>query len=257
MGVVSIGNALLTNGTLTATGFTATNSGTATVSAILAGSSAGFTQSGAGTTTLLGNNTLGGTTTVSSGAGALSLGTTGRLSATTSVILNGGSLLLGNGGVSGTNSVNSAATLTLGSGTLSLGGGTTRSAAQTFTSMTLTANSTIDFSALSGNAVLTLGSITMGGQSLSIWNWKGTTATAGGPTQLIDTAGSGNLTTADLANISFYSGAGTGLLGTGQFSGNEIVAVPEPSVIVAAALLLATLIYSQRQTLVRAVARRK
>ena len=138
-----------------------------------------------------------------------------------------------------------------------MGGGATRSAAQTFTSMTLTTNSTIDFSSLSGNAVLTLGTITMNGNSLSIWNWNGTPRTGGGSAQLVDSAGSSNLSAADLANISFYSGSGTGLVGIGGFSGTEIVAVPEPSVMIAAALLLSWLAFSQRQTLVRAVTRRR
>ena len=258
-GILSLGTggSLATNGTVTdngTLGFSGT--GALTLANQITGTG-GLLQSGTGTTTLLAHNAFTGTTTVKSGAGALSLGSTGSLDATTSVVLNGGSLLLGNGGVSGTNSVNSAATLILGGGTLSMGGGATRSAAQTFTSMTLTTNSTIDFSSLSGNAVLTLGTITMNGNSLSIWNWNGAPVTGGGPAQLVDTAGSSNLSAADLANITFYTGAGTGSLGSAMFSGNEIVAVPEPSVMIAAALLLSWLAFSQRQTLVRAVTRRR
>ena len=201
-----------------------------------------LTQSGTGTTTLTANNTYTGSTTVSSGA--LSLGTTGKLSGTTNVVVNGGTLLLG-----ASNSINSSANLTLGGGTLSMGAGSTRDPNQTFGTLTLTANSVIDFANLSGTSVLTFGSITgLSSYSLSIYDWNGTTywgntSTIGGTnqtTQLIDLSG---LTQSQLNNISFYSGFGTGFLGTGIFSGSQIIPVPEPSVIISAVLLLIWILF--------------
>jgi len=48
------------------------------------------------------------------------------------------------------------------------------------------------------------------------------------------------LSNSQLANISFYSGGTTnsGFLGTGVFSGSQIIPVPEASVVISALLLL-------------------
>ena len=210
--------------------------------------------SGSGTTSLTGTNGYTGTTTVN--GGILNLGSTGKLASTPSVtITNGGFLMLGSN-----NQVNTNATLSL-SGTLSMGAnGSTRAAAQTFSTLTLTGNSVIDFANLGGTSTLTYGSISLNGFTLSIYDWNGnnvwgTTSTTGGSgqyTQLIDLgAFSGNIN-----SISFYSGAGTGFLGNGVFSGNQIVPVPEPGVIVAAFMLLGLLIWSNRGTIASLVARR-
>ena len=265
VGAVSFGNGTITNttGTLTGSSFTATNTGAAAIYAKLAGTgAASFTQSGAGTTTLAASNSYTGTTTITNG-GTLDLGAAGYLGGTTQVNVSGGTLLLGgNGKVS---PINTSATVTLGTAanspsTLSMGGivangATARTASQTFSSLTLTGNSTIDFASLSGTSSLTFSSITMNGKSLNVFDWNGTnlwgtTSTTGGVgqyTHLIDLAGSGDAGL-NLANISFYSGNSTssGFLGNGQFAGNEIVPVPEPSVLIAAALLLGWLLFSQR-----------
>jgi len=139
--------------------------------------------------------------------------------------------------------VNAASALTLAGGTLSMGAGGTRAASQTFASLTLTGNSVIDFANLSGVSSLTFGSINgLTSNSLAIWNWNGLGSTTGGDgqyTHLFDS--NGTLSSAELANISFYSGSGSGFMGTGSFSTtgnlNEIVPVPEPEVFVAALLL--------------------
>lgn len=216
----------------------------------------GFTQFGIGTTTLSGSSSYSGTTTVASGA--LSLGGASSLSTTANVQVTGGTLLLG-----GNNQINTNAALTMGTvgsvtpATLSMGGnGSTRAAAQTFATLTLTANSVIDFANLSGTSSLTFGSISgLSSNTLSIWNWNGTsvsgtTSTTGGIgayTHLFDSAG--GLSSGDLANISFYSGSGSGFLGTGAFSGAEIIPVPEPSAIIASLLLLSWLLFSNRKTM--------
>jgi hypothetical protein len=91
---------------------------------------------------------------------------------------------------------------------------------------------------------LTFGSITgLSANTLSIWNWS---SADGNATRLYDTQ-VGGLSTSELANISFYSGSGgSTFLGTGGFSGSEIVPVPEPSVVIAALLLLGSLAFLLR-----------
>ncbi|MCE9588775.1 MAG: autotransporter-associated beta strand repeat-containing protein [Verrucomicrobia bacterium] len=199
-------------------------------------------QAGVGTTTLSGANTYSGTTTIS--GGTLSLGTTGNLSGTTGVSVSTGSTLL----LGSANQINTAANLALVGGTLSMGGnGLTRASEQTFGTLTLTANSVIDFANLTGNSSLTFSSIVgLSANSLSIWNWS----SAEGSATRLNYASEG-LSAGDLANISFYSGSGTGLMGKGSFYGSEItpeiVPVPEPSVVMTGLLLLGALAYGFRR----------
>jgi len=205
----------------------------------------------AATVTLTGNNTYVGNTVITNGS-YLDLGATGQLSGTTNVVINGSTLLLG--GATGTgkiNPINTNAVLTMNGGTLSMGGltGTTRTASQTFASLTLTGNSTIDYSSLTGTSSLTFGSITMSGKTLTVLNYD----QYGSTTHLYDSAGPVD-SGVNLASIGFYSGSTTtsGFIGLGQFNGNEIIAVPEPGVIVAALLLIAWLLFPQGRKLARA-----
>jgi autotransporter-associated beta strand protein len=205
----------------------------------------------AGTVNLGGNNTYTGTTTIKGAGTTLNLGTTGTLSGTSNVVVSAGSsFLLGGGGRN--NPVNTNATVSLGEGsTISMGGTlgstTTRTASQTFKSLTLTGNSVLDFANLSGSSSFTFGSIamggTMGGSILSIWNYNSSF------THLFDSAGSSD-TGINLANIKFYGDSGNSLIGFGHWSTSglqsEIVPVPEPSVVIAALLLLAWMLFSQR-----------
>ena len=130
-----------------------------------------------------------------------------------------------------------------------MGAGATRAPAQSFNTLTLTANSVIDFANLSGTSSLTFDSISgLSSYTLSIYDWNGTTqygttSTTGGvgqTTKLIDLS---SLSASQLANISFYSGYDTGFLGTGIFSGNQIIPVPEPSLLLSALFLLGWLIF--------------
>jgi hypothetical protein len=131
-----------------------------------------------------------------------------------------------------------------------MGAGTNRAPAQVLNTLTLTANSVIDFANLSGISSLTFSSI--GGLStytLSVYDWNGTTArgttsTTGGVGQTTSLIDLGGLTASQLSNISFYSGFGTGFLGTGVFSGNQIIPVPEPRVVISSLFLLGWLIGS-------------
>jgi len=202
------------------------------------------------TVTLSGNNSYSGGTVLNNSS--LSLGNSGFLSGTTNVTVGSGSTFL----LGGNNQVSTNSALTLNGGKLSMGAAApgNRAPAQKFASLTLTANSVIDFANLSGTSSLTFGSI--GGLSsnhtLSIYNWNGTTiwgttSETGGAGQYTHLYDLSSLSSTELSYISFYSGTGTGFLGTGTFSGNEIVPVPEPGVIVTALLLLGGLLFSQRR----------
>jgi autotransporter-associated beta strand protein/T5SS/PEP-CTERM-associated repeat protein len=224
-----------------------------------------LTQSGSGTLLLTGSNSYSGYTAVT--AGSLSLGSTGTLSGGgTITVSNGATLLLG-----AANQINTNTVLNLGSagssGTLSMGAnGTNRASTQTFNTLTLSANSSIDFANLTGQSALYFSKI--GGLStytLSIFNYNGSSSTTGGEgqyTSLYAKAGAGTgFTDTELGNIKFYSGsdASSTFLGGGSFSNNtsdgfnQIVPVPEPGVVLAGLLLLGWMIVSFRSHVVRAV----
>jgi autotransporter-associated beta strand protein len=239
---------------------TLTLTGTSTFGGSFNGANIGLTIAG-GNVTLTGTSSYNGTTTVN--GGSLDLSSTAFLTATSNVIVqNGGTLLLGG---TSANQIHANTPITMNGGTLSMGGnGSTRAAAQTFASLTLTGNSVIDFANLTGGSSLTFGTIALNNNSLSIYNWSGTnqygtqsSTQVGTFTHLYD-LNSGSLSSADLNNISFYSGGlGSTFLGNAAFSGNEIVPVPEPGVIVAAALLLGWLLFSNRRLLMAVVTRRR
>jgi autotransporter-associated beta strand protein len=192
-----------------------------------------------------------GATTIS-GSSSLNLGTSGSLTGTSNVIVSAGSTLL----LGANNQVNSAAQLTLAGGTISMGAnGSTRAGSQSFNSLTLTGNSVIDFANLAGNSTLSFSQFVMDGNSLRIYNWSGAQSETqiGTQTRLLSASG---LSQSDLNNISFFSGSGTGFIGNGFWSGGEIVPVPEPTVVIAALMLLAWLLVANRGTLLAFLRRR-
>jgi hypothetical protein len=149
--------------------------------------------------------------------------------------------------------------------------GTNRASTQTFNTLTLSANSSIDFANLSGQSALYFSKISgLSTYTLSVFNYNGTnlwgtTSTTGGEgqyTSLYAKAGAGlsGFTASELSNIMFYSGsdASSTFLGAGSFSSNtsdgfnQIVPVPEPGVVLAGLLLLGWMIYSFRTGLGRA-----
>jgi len=207
-----------------------------------------LTASGNSTLTLLGINTYRGRTSVQTNS-SINLRSLGQLTGTTEINLNSGTFLLG-----GNNQVNTSANLNLSNGTLSMGGNElTRASSQTFNNLTLTANSVIDFSALSGASTLTFSNIVgLNNYTLSVWNWNGTTlwgdtSTTGGEgqyTRLYDILGNG-LSSNELSNISFYSGSGSGFLGSGAYSlDGEIVPIAETSVVYTTAIPIVCLLCS-------------
>jgi autotransporter-associated beta strand protein len=204
-----------------------------TLTSVIAGSGS-VTKSGVGSLALTNANTFTGGTTVS--AGTLEAAAADALGGTSTIAVNsGGTLLLSNTGT--TDRINDAATVTLGGGTIAFSGNVTEGSSPGTGALTLTASSIIDFA--SGSSVINFGASQLatwtGGATLSIYNWGGLT-TGGGNDQLLFGIGDTALTSAQLDQISFYSGAGTGFLGTGAFVGSlgEVVPVPEPSAVLVA-----------------------
>jgi hypothetical protein len=119
----------------------------------------------------------------------------------------------------------------------------------------------ISFANLRGTSSMSFGSITLNGNSLSIYNWNGTnlwgtTSTTGGENQFTHLLTSTGLSQSDLNSISFYSGEGTGFLGNGFYNGSEIVPVPEPGAVIAACMLLGWLLAANRGFIATLIRRR-
>jgi autotransporter-associated beta strand protein len=232
--IAGAGNVILGANTLT----TGSDNSSTTLSGVISGTSGALTKSGTGTLALTGNNTYTGTTTVNSGT--LTAAAAGAAGGTSQVVLNeGGSFL-----VTADNAVNDSAAINLNGGRMALSGNFD----ETVGLLTLSANSTLDFSGFGGT--LRFGGIGSWatGANLAIWNWSGTTQYG---TQVNNYANPSNLVftnnstlTSNLANISFYSDSGNSFVGNGfdrGFSpggGTEIIAVPEPGSYATALMLL-------------------
>ena len=231
------------------------------------------TKSGTGTWTLSGANTYSGATTIN--AGTLKLDnnntTTARLANTSGIAVNsGGTLLLAQTGVASTNRINDAAGVTIsGGGTFATGGlsegtrptnsGATNGAAGmgalTLQSTSSVSRAMIDFLTGANGSTLAFSSLVGGnGAFLDIKNWTGTPFTddsATGNDRLLFGIDPG-LTAAQLANVRFFDDSGA-FIGAGEIIGYgnmfELVAVPEPSTWLAAALALGAIGFSQRKRL--------
>ena len=268
----------LTNtGTITGAtfGLTLTGSGDGSISSIIGTTTGGVTKSGTGTWTLSGANTYSGATTIN--AGTLKLDnnntTTARLANTSGIAVNsGGTLLLAQTGVASTDRINNAAGVTIsGGGTFATGGlsegtrptnssatnGAAGMGALTLQSTSSVSRATIDFLTGANGSTLAFSSLVGGnGAFLDIKNWTGTPFTdesATGNDRLLFGVDPG-LTAAQLANVRFFDDSGA-FIGAGEIIGYgnmfEMVAIPEPSTWLAAALALGAIGFSQRKRLRR------
>ena len=188
--------------------------------------------SGSGTLSLSGDLTV-------ANASTLNLGS--AVTGVANVNLNGGSLLLNSG-----SSINPTANVSMNGGSLGL-----RTPASSFSNLTLTGNSVINFSGLTAGSSLTFTGVVnaLNGNTLSVYNYT-PSVTSLVFTQGLDASG---ISSADLSNIQFFSDSGLTSLGSagGSFSGSEIVPVPEPSVILAAILMVALMAFAKREEISR------
>ncbi len=206
-------------------------------------------KTGTGTVILSGGaaNTFTGTTTIA--AGQVEARKDGALGATSAISISGGTLLLGDTG-STNHRLNTAANVTLGGGTLASERASL--AANTITeslgTLTLTADSTLDFGALGGkggNTSLTFSGATAWTGILTIQNWQGDGYGTLGPTN-------DHLYFSDASNVSL--GQFQFIIGGQQFGarlvGNEVVAaIPEPTTVAAAVLLVGVIGWRERRRL--------
>jgi autotransporter-associated beta strand protein len=193
-------------------------SGTNTFSGSVSGSG-GLTKSGTGTQGFSGINTF-----------------TGGINIT------GGTLLLGVD-----NTLAAANSLEIANATFNTGG-----YSQSLNTLTLTADSTIDFGNLSSVLRFSSGTLSaLNGYTLTIMNWTGTIATTGGTDQLIFNNGMQALAGTSSSQIQFVIGSNTYdalFLARPDLGANviEVVPIPEPGTVGAAVLLLALLAWRER-----------
>jgi autotransporter-associated beta strand protein len=235
-GGVTGGNVNLGAGKLTV----GTTSGSTSFAGAISGTNGGLTKTGTSTQTLTGlGNSYTGPTLVKGGTLAIS----GRLTGTASVQVENGGALQFSG--TQTDRINDLATVALNNlGTLAFEGTVNGGLSESVSTLSLNGSATLDFgTGTNGNTLLFAPAVTFAnGSSLAIWNWSGGPYLLGqndsgslGDAQdrLLFAGGSSGLSAAQLGQISFFSDAGTTLLGTAQevsFGGNfEIVPVPEPS----------------------------
>jgi autotransporter-associated beta strand protein len=243
------------------TGTFDSNGNTFTINGIINGTGGNLSKVGNGSLVLNGANIYTGTTTINGGtlnaAATGALGTTSN--GTSSITVNtGGTLLLSNSGT--IDRINDNATMKLNGGTFNTGGLSEHGAANNdfgIGALTLQSSSIIDMA--SGASIIAFANSSLQtwttGQTLSIWNWSGTTITGGGTDQLYFGNTIAGLTPAQLLEFQFYSDNGQTAFTPGGVILNtgEIVPVPETSTWVAGALALLAIGYTQRKKLSRLV----
>jgi autotransporter-associated beta strand protein len=222
---------------LNANTLTINGSATTTYSGGISGTG-NLVKNGSGTQTLAAANTYTGTTTVNSGTlQAAAAGATGN---STVINVTGGSFL-----VTAENAVNDSTAINLDGGRMALSGNFNENVGP----LTLSKNSTIDFSSFVGTLRFSGISSWAPSANLAIWNWSGVPRYGDPvnnyltPSNLVFTDNS--LVASNLANISFYSGSGSGFIGNGfevsgfEGNGSLIIAVPETETYLYAVALLA------------------
>jgi autotransporter-associated beta strand protein len=244
-------NVTLGSNTLT---LNATSGSTTYAGRITGGSTSAFIKNGESTQILSGNNTaFTGNTTIN--GGTLQAAAAGAMGNSTVVNVTGGSFL-----VTAANAVSDNTNINLNGGRMALSGNFNENVGL----LTLSANSTIDFSGFSGVLRFSGVGSWAAGANLAIWNWSGTTDWGTqinnyqNPSRLV--FANNSIITSNLNNINFYSDNGNSFIGNGfqkgftetGFSGTEIIAVPEAETYIAGLFLLAGYgIYHLRRRAIR------
>ncbi len=216
------------------------------------GTSTGVTIAGSSSLTLSGGtaNTFAEPVTIA-GTATLIAAKTGALGANTAITINTGGTLLLSG--ASTNKINDSSAVTLAGGAIKAGNSLT----EQFGTLTLTADSVIDFGISNPGSTLTfadssaLSSFWISGKVLSIWNWTAEVD------HLYFGSNPSGLTSSQLSQITFYSDAGSTLangFSGAAFNGSpfdglngEISPVPEPSTVAVAMGLLGLVGWRERR----------
>lgn len=215
----------------------------------------GLTKNGGGKLTLTGGGSYTGPTSINTGI--LEVANLASISSTSAINVNGGTMLV----------TTSAADRIANSASLSLNANSTTIPALQFGGSAAITETLGSLSILGPNttSIIDLGNLNTAGVGaqltfadkglagswtgkLEIWNWTGTLGVDGGIDQL-DGFNFSSFTAGELANVQFYSGSGGGTaIGNGATVVNgELVAVPEPSTLMAClGLLLAPLVRRKR-----------
>ncbi len=187
-------------------------------------------KNGAGTTNLVIANSFTGSTTIN--GGILSAAAAGALANTSNIRVNAnGTLLLAGSG----NRLGDTSSLTLAGGTFDTGG-----LSETVGALTLSSDSILNLRS-AGVVRFAVSQTSTWSGVLSIWNWTGNLS-GGGASQIFVGNDQSGLSASQLSEISFYSGSGTGFLGTARLNANgEIIPVPEPATWLGGGLWLAAI----------------
>jgi autotransporter-associated beta strand protein len=202
---------------------------------------------GPGATLFTSATTYQGTTTINSGT--LNAATFGALGGTSAITVNAGGTLLLSGNTG--NRINDSADIILAGGRFD-SAGLIEGAASTpgMGALTLLTNSIIDLANGASLLAFANSSAETWVGTLSIYNWTGTPGIGDGTDQIYFGSDATGLNSSQLGQILFYSDSGTNLLGSGLIlSDGEVVAVPEVSTWMGAALALAAMLFTQRRRL--------
>ena len=231
-----------------------TNGQNLSFASALSSSGGSLTKLGNGMLTLTNASDFYGTTTIN--GGTLRAATNSLLSVTGPITVNnGGTLLLSGAG----QHIGVNVPMTLNGGTFNTAG---LSESLTGGALTLSSTSIIDLA--TGASILRYAnsSAQTWSGTLNIYNWSGTPLLGNGTDQVYFGTNALGLTTAQLAEVSFYSDSGSTFLGNAIFGPDldgEIIPlapVPEPSTWFAAALAFGAAAYTQLRKRSRAGGRR-
>jgi autotransporter-associated beta strand protein len=218
---------------------TVDNTAATTFSGVISGGG-DIVKAGSGSLTLSGSaaNTFSGTTTIN--AGTLELAKTGALGSTSSVTVNSGGTLLFTG--ASTDRISNTAGITLAGGAL-----TAQNVTETMGALTLTGASVINLGTDGTTQDLTFASLTDSGGSLVIYNWSGSQFSSGTDDRIFATGTAPGTIFGDVLFNGFAQGAIV-------LASGEVVPIPEPSSVIAGALL-AALFFITAACRLRAVSR--